>query len=298
MTPEEFANLQRKFLIKTEKESAFALLAEFEAVKREISRALMAEELKNISFVSRILEKYSQNFDNLAILFQRIVKGAQRNVLSFARESVGQYLSQRTSVFDPDIQALNKLIGRTQNGTSLSKFFSRMKPDIETRAKAVMLESFSLGESNRQMAKKLNDVSNVGLSRALTISRTETNEAFRAASRDFYAQNDIRSFIWMANLDPRTCVICWSLHGRKFSSAKKVFSHPNCRCVLIPVIKDQKKIITGAEKFASLETGFQKQILGAKRFEMFESGKGLNDFVSVLEDKENRQKFFIKNLLT
>jgi hypothetical protein len=100
----------------------------------------------------------------------------------------------------------------------------------------------------------------------------------------------------MAVLDARTCPICWSLHGRIFASDKKVFSHPNCRCTLIPVIKGMKPVETGAEKFAKLQPGFQKQILGPARYELYKSGTELNSFIGSAADKEFGEKHFIKPL--
>jgi hypothetical protein len=65
----------------------------------------------------------------------------------------------------------------------------------------------------------------------------------------------------MAVLDARTCVICWNLHGRTFNSSLKVFSHPNCRCTMIPVTQEWPRS-RPAPSGSRLEPGFQKQILG------------------------------------
>jgi hypothetical protein len=59
--------------------------------------------------------------------------------------------------------------------------------------------------------------------------------------------------------------------------------------------KNQPEIITGEEKFASLETGFQKQVLGEKRFELFrDGGAKLQDFVGVKTSDEFGDYHFVK----
>ena len=118
----------------------------------------------------------------------------------------------------------------------------------------------------------------------------------RSANRSFLNDAGIEKYIWMSPLDTRTCIICWNLHGLKFKTSKKIFSHINCRCVLIPKTKNTGEITTGAEKFAKLEIGFQKQILGGKRFEMFRGGKSFESFVAAESSKEFGERYLIKNL--
>lgn len=304
MTPEQFAALQREFLIRTDKRSALLLLAEFDDLKAEIARflsnnpveAIRAANLNSQTFLDAMRLLFEKKIDDMSISFQRIVQSAQQRNVKFVADRMRKYLSLEAKSFSIDREAIQKLFGRMQNGSTLSKFFQRLKQPVANRAKAEMLESFALGESNRSIAKRLNDVADIGLARAMTISRTESNEAYRAASREFYAEADIKEYVWMSRLSATTCLICWHLHGRKFKSSVKVFSHPNCVCCLIPLTKNQPEIITGAEKFARLEIGFQKQILGGKRFELFRDGAKLEDFVGVKSSDEFGEQHFIKPL--
>lgn len=305
MTPEELARLQREYLIRTEKESAVFIAAEFAALRREILEFLTKNirgpaTVKNLytkNFLGRILLLLDNKLDVFSILFSRKTADAQAKVIRFAANSLNKFLPEiQVEVFDPDREAIRKLIGRTQTGDSLQKFFLRMKPLVRERAKLELIEGFAMGESAPQIAKRINGVSDVGMARALTVSRTEANEAYRAASREFYRSAGIREYYWLSKLDSRVCLICWILHGRRFKSSIKVFSHPNCRCVLIPSTKNQKEIITGAEKFNRLEKGFQKQILGNSRFELFEKGNSLASFVGVKKSEDFGRVFFTKNL--
>jgi SPP1 gp7 family putative phage head morphogenesis protein len=296
MTPQQLSELFREFLIRAEKRSAFLLLSEFDKLRDEISQFLIENGVQ-MKDLDEILSHIEDAIARRTIRLAQSVTNAQRYVVKAAAKTIGAYLNTpKGSIFEPDLEATQKLIGRTQNNSTLARFFNRLKEPIREAAKEQLIEGFSKGESAGQIAKRMNDVADVGKARALTIARTETNEAYRAASREFLRQADIKKYVWMAVLDARTCVICWSLHGRLFDSDKKVFSHPNCRCTLIPVTKGMKPVETGTEKFAKLQPGFQKQILGQKRFDLYTSGSELSSFVGSKEDAEFGRRHFIRPL--
>jgi SPP1 gp7 family putative phage head morphogenesis protein len=307
MTPEQLAAEQRAFLILAEKQSAVLLSAEFDALRREISDYLTANlpteislaKIEERNFLARFLEEISQFCDVLSIPLAAVALRAQKRVVNFTADSLKRYLPEiKTSIFDADREAIQKLINRTNTGESLEKAFSRLASPVAARAKQELIEGFSLGESSAQIAKRLNNATDFGASRAMTIARTETNEAYRAASREFYRAAEIRQYVWMSALDVRTCWICWHLHGRKFKTKQKVTSHPNCRCTLVPVSKNNKDVETGIERFLRLETGYQKQILGEKRFDLYSRGaeEELESFVGVKTSDSRGWQHFIKPL--
>lgn len=285
MTLQEFAKIQRDYLIRVEKQSALSLIIEFENLRENISDYLTTNlnsaaisTIDERTFLEKTLEEINAKIELIRNPFTRIISHGQERVISFASNSLRKFLDLKTSIFSPDREAVKKLIGRTQDeNSSLAKSFSKLKSDVAEKAKLELIEGFEKGESHTSIAARLNKATDLGRWRSLTISRTETNEAYRAASREFYDEGNIKKYIWMAVLDPRTCLICWHLHGRIFKSKIKVFSHPNCRCVLIPY--QGQKVKTGAEIFANLETGVQKDILGPARFELFKDGTKLKDFV-------------------
>lgn len=304
MTPEQLAQEQREFLIRTEKESAVVVLAEFEILKKNISQYLTANltgrstvsKLYENSFLEKTLDEIEIQIERIKNPFARIITRGQQQVINFASVTLQKFLNVKTSIFLPDREAIQKLIGRTQSGTTLARIFQRLKPAAREIAKKEFIEGFAIGEPVQMIAKRLSGVADVARHRALTISRTETNEAYRAASREFYAEADIKEYIWCARLSARTCLICWHLHGRKFKTSVKVFSHLNCGCVLIPRAKNQTPLATGASQFSKLEGGFQKQILGTKRFELFQSGTEFNNFVGASKSEEFGERYFVKNL--
>jgi SPP1 gp7 family putative phage head morphogenesis protein len=297
MTSEELARQLRLFLIRAEKGTALLVNYEWEQLLKEVQQYLDDHPLEDRTQIDAILGQIEKQLRTRIIRFSSAVSLAQKRVIRSTANALKQQFAQlNPSIFDPDKEAIAKLIGRTQHGGSLTKAFQRLEQPVREKVRAELIEGFSLGESSQRIASRLDRVADFGKVRSLTIARTETNEAYRAATRDFYQDAAIQKYVWMAVLDPRTCVICWSLHGRVFNSSRKVFSHPNCRCTMIAVGKGMTAVETGAERFIKLMPGFQKQILGPKRFELFNSGSELSSFVGSAESKEFGLKHFIKPL--
>ncbi len=305
MTAEQFAKLQRDFLIRAEKRSAVLLDAEFARLKREITDFLIQTtgnrtvpvNLYVADYLERILLLLENKLDVIGLSAARIVSRTQTNVINFASGELKKYLKLKieSSIFSPDREAIRGLIGRAFEGKSLQTVFKRMKQPVADRARIELIEGFALGESNAQIAKRISDVTDLGRYRALTISRTEQNMAFKSATLDFYREAEIDKWVWVSSLDNRVCITCLFLHGKIFKTNKKVFSHPNDRCTLVPLLPNQKPIKTGVEIFNSLEKGVQKELIGNKRFELFENGTHkLSDFVGKKQSDEFGEIHFIK----
>jgi len=84
----------------------------------------------------------------------------------------------------------------------------------------------------------------ISLTKALTISRTESIRALREAqSQSFYENpNIVHEWQWQAALDDRTCIVCVLMHGQVFPYSKKLENHPNCRCVMVPKTLSWKEL--------------------------------------------------------
>jgi SPP1 gp7 family putative phage head morphogenesis protein len=293
MTSKQLAKLIREFLIATEMRSALRLLIEFEWIRKDLAAFFLEKGVKPES-IDDVLAESETLIMRRSVRLVKIVSDAQRLVIKKTAKVLNAHLN--TAIFQPDAEALEKLIGRSQNGGSLTTLFHNLREPVREKAKEALLEGFEKGLGAREIASKLHNASDIGFGRALTISRTETNEVYRAASREMYKGAGIGRYVWMANLDPRTCIICWRLHGTVWDTPVKVFGHANCRCTMVP-LDPRESIATGTERFDSLEPGFQKQILGPKRYELFKSGAGLDSFVGSQQTREFGLKHFIRPLI-
>ena len=126
-----------------------------------------------------------------------------------------------------------------------------------------------------------------GLARALTLARTETLDAMRAARTlsDEANTSVLDGWTWTASLGPRTCPACWAMHGTDFPlGAPGPEGHPNCRCTAVPRTKTWAELgFTGIEEppsllpdaaatFAALDPQEQLHILGPARFKAWQAG--------------------------
>lgn len=138
-----------------------------------------------------------------------------------------------------------------------------------------------------RMLKKTERRFNGGLSRALTIARTETLDAHRAAAQlGEKANADILDvWVWTATLGDRTCPACWGMHGTEFPlSQPGPEGHQNCRCVRVPKTKtwaelgfegldEPESLLPDAEtEFDALSPATQRDILGPKRYDAWKAG--------------------------
>lgn len=100
---------------------------------------------------------------------------------------------------------------------------------------------------------------------------------------------EIEGFMWAATLDEVTCTICDSLDGQYFEAeefyAIYASSHPNCRCVGIPMIDVEEFEFARPTKLKYEDwlrrqpMSFQQEILGPARAAMFKRGMPMKKFV-------------------
>ncbi len=291
MTPEILAQKLRAFLIRAEKGTALLLNYEFDELQKEITEHLRSGG-RSINDLDDILHEIEQRLARRTVRMASAVRNAQKRVIGETAGVLPKYAELEASIFAPDAPAVKELT----EGGSLTRLFGRLGPAMSQAASNALIEGFSLGESAAAIARRISDIVGFGRFRSMTIARTETVQAHRSATREFYRQAGIKKYVWMSILDPRVCAICWSLHGTVWPSRKKVYGHANCRCVLVAVLPGMKPVETGAARFGKLESGFQKQILGPSRFELYKNGMGLGDFLGVEETKEYGAKHFIRPL--
>lgn len=127
-----------------------------------------------------------------------------------------------------------------------------------------------------------------GLTRALTIARTEMLDAHRAGARVGQARHAdvLRGWMWLASLSTRTCPACLSMHGQVFGvEVSGPDGHVNCRCSRMPVAKPWSELgFDGIEEpaplvrdadafFAGLTPREQQAILGSRGYQAWLAGR-------------------------
>lgn len=156
--------------------------------------------------------------------------------------------------------------------------------------RAALIEGIIVGDNPipvaRDMVNRVEGAFNGGLTRALTISRTEMLDAYRAASAYTHRANSdlVTAWQWYARLDRFTCPACWSRHGQVYPvTVPGPDDHPRGRCTRLPKLASWKELgITapeppsllpdGEKSFNKLSAADQRNIFGPGRLELYRSG--------------------------
>jgi SPP1 gp7 family putative phage head morphogenesis protein len=163
--------------------------------------------------------------------------------------------------------------------------------DVERIMKRELIRGIAVGDNPTRTASRIMSQAegrfNGGLTRALTIARTETLDAHRAATQASEKANKaiLEEWEWHAALNARTCPSCWAKHGTRHPLDESgPNDHQNGRCARVTVtkswkdlgfdIKEPESLTEDAEKvFNNLTTDTQKAIMGPQRLELLQSGR-------------------------
>lgn len=143
-------------------------------------------------------------------------------------------------------------------------------------------------ETATRMLQRTQGEFNGGLTRALTIARTETLSAHRAAAKVAHQQNSdvLKGWIWLASMSSRTCPSCIAMNGTEHPLDEDgPLDHQNGRCSRLPQTKSWKDlgidlpeqassgVPDSAAWFENQSAETQKQILGPARYDAWKRGE-------------------------
>jgi hypothetical protein len=188
-----------------------------------------------------------------------------------------------------DSSALNAIVQR-----STEQITSKLWP-LPAEADAVIRRQLVLGIASgsgpRDVAARIMKGAeggfNGGLSRALTVSRTELLDAHRAAAAVSHEANAdvLGGWTWLTHLSPRTCPACLGMNGTEHPLTEPgPEGHQNCRCSRTPRTKSwadlgfegmdepASRAPDAGEWFAGLTVEQQRSILGAGRYDAWLRG--------------------------
>ncbi len=98
---------------------------------------------------------------------------------------------------------------------------------------------FEAGESIQQLSKRIEGYFTENAKyRAEMVSRTEVITASNRGANDRYQKEGVKQVEWLTS--PDGCPECMALNGNIYpiDSGERPSLHPNCRCVILPVIPD------------------------------------------------------------
>ena len=113
------------------------------------------------------------------------------------------------------VRAVEGLIGALGDGTPLAATLEGMGSPVAQGVKQILIEGAIRGFGPAKMGRSIQNAYGIGLTRSLTIARTETLRAYREGSRAAYAANPrlVKGYRRHASNDDRTCIGCLSADG-------------------------------------------------------------------------------------
>lgn len=297
---------------------------------KQIADALQAGETINPSWlheqnrlkaIQSVIEHEMTQYGNLS---QTVTTQLQQQAVQLGRmagmdqlnASVPDGISYTFGV--PSTQALHSFIGATADGSPLSTLFDSFGDDASDAVRQVLFTGLTLGWNPQRTAAGVQQALGVSRARALTISRTESNRAYRSANLSIFQANSdvVGSWIWTASLSSRTCISCILMNGTEHDLDEEFASHVCCRCAPIPKTKDWSDILAGtgidtsdlddnAPEIPSGEDWFndqdestQRSILGNAKYEALQSGYVSNvaDFLGTTHSEQWGTSIKVKSL--
>lgn len=197
--------------------------------------------------------------------------------------------AELTARFDRvDGDVLDAMVERTtERITSYRRPMSREATEAMQRE---VIRGVTVGDNPRvaarAMLERVEGAFNGGLTRAMTIARTEIIDAHRSgAAAAHWANEDVLAgWQWICAMDKRTCPSCWSKHGNQYPlSETGPDDHQQGRCARMPVPKSWRELgfdipeppsaVPDAQKvFASMSKADQLAVMGPVRLHALNTG--------------------------
>lgn len=233
-----------------------------------------------LDFATSRIERYSAEAHALAVDTAAMAARHGQEAVAHLMKATGVAYAMTA----PDEMSLMLAVGRLSAGRAAERF--RSVPYETGRLIARAVESgVASGKNPRVMAREVRRAAASAMHDILTITRTETMVAHRAALLTGYRSSRIvEAWRWSAALDDRTCPVCWAMHGTITPVGEDFATHPNCRCSPEPVLVPEHRVgtpeePTGPEVFAALPYPVQRAILGPARHDAYLAGVPLKAMV-------------------
>lgn len=187
------------------------------------------------------------------------------------------------------VEAMEQMVGFVSDGSPLRVVLSRYGEESREAISEALVTGIVEGKNPRTIAREIREEVDGNRAKALTIARTETLRAHRTAAIENYRENTdvLEGWMWMANLDARTCVVCWAMHGTIHPLSEDFGTHPNCRCSPLPVVRNAPiELEPGVARFEKLSEEEKREILGKGAYERYKRGDiTISDLVGREDDR-------------
>ncbi len=247
----------------------------------------------------KALDAIAVSLDDLITDSKVSVTGQLRSVIDAAGSKQARLIATQLPAAQDlvDLDAWSRVDSR-----QISAIVKRSTQQITSLTKPLSLQSYAavqgelvrgvlVGSNPRETARRIlvrsEHAFNGGLSRAITIARTETLDAHRAGAQLGQEQHTdvLTGWTWLATMGPRTCPACWGMNGTFHELTESgPDGHQNCRCARLPATKPWKDLGIRAkepksllpdpdEAFARMTPAQQQGVLGPRGYAAWKAGK-------------------------
>jgi hypothetical protein len=267
-------------------------------VKIAQSRGLNPSQVLRMQRMKDLERQFLANATKFAQQAGSIVTDSQRAAVGLARRGA---LQATTAGLPPGVtmdnmaklgmgwnqlpvDAFQNFVGIAGDGAPLGNLLNPLGPEAIAGVREKIGEGIALGKGPRATANLVRNAAGIPLSKSLLITRTETNRAFREATRLSYQSNSqvVKGYRRHADQSDSTCIACIVLDGTLYPLNEPLNEHPNGRCAMIPEVLDYADLGLDVERLPEPPTArtwftqqpalTQRKILGEARFNAWQAG--------------------------
>lgn len=292
----------RAALLRRERKSSLELLRRYgvvwtrlqnqiERLTRDIEKAQANGETVSENWLYR-QDRYKALINQLSREIHKFAGEADKTITGEQKEAIRQAVRHASTLMDAavgndpaitgnfnrlPVSAVESLAGFAGNGSPLRDLLNKLGPDTARRVTDSLVDGIARGHGSKKIASGIKEALGGNAARALTIARTETLRAYREASRETYKANAdvVEGWQWRSSRNVGTCPVCWAMDGTMHSLDDPFGTHPNCRCVQIPVTEftpQKQRDDKGIKAFDGLPDEDKARILGPVKFQAYQSG--------------------------
>lgn len=200
-------------------------------------------------------------------------------------------------------EQLEKFVGLTRDGSPLPESFKRLARDLGVEVSDTITnqitQGLARGDGYRKIlsdlataieAKNGNPYKDPAIVRRLGLAvRSSINWAYSESTRETYQANRITRWEWQTS-PSGACPACVALDGKIFEIDEPQGEHPNCRCVILPVIEDWDEP-PRKSLFERLSEAEKIAVFGNAGYRALQDGKAqLEDFIGIRENRYGKQR--------
>lgn len=218
-----------------------------------------------ISRLEELTYRVNKNLDTLFFVTHRAVK-------ELLEKSVTKsYNSAHTLKRDPSLRdkKLYKILEQPWSGANYSANIWNNRDKLAGIAQNEITKGIYQGKSAKKISKNISERLDASMKDIERVVRTESKHARNEASAQAYIDMGYEWYMFSSHTEGkssnRTCERCKKINEEKYRFDKRVVGenfpplHPNCRCTIIPIVKDEMIENSRKEEYTEIVNDFENE---------------------------------------